>query len=112
MNRSDSEKTLIQPVMSALNGEGKPTSVDVLSYFVSAASQQIATPTNVNRSDTFLIGNEHFEASDNWAAVFCKTEDLRRCTAAMIAITESKSAREELPNGQLVPMLTYISGPG
>lgn len=84
----------------------------VSSHFVSAASQQIATPANVNRNDTFLVGNEHFEASDNWDAVFCKTEDPGRCIATMIALTESKSAQEGLPNGQLVPMLTYISRPG
>jgi hypothetical protein len=84
----------------------------VLSYFASAASQQIAKPVGVDRLGTFLIGNEHFEASDGRAAVFCKTEDRRRCTAAMIVITESRSTQETLTNGQLVPMLTYMSRPG
>jgi hypothetical protein len=41
MNRSDSGKTLIQPVMSALNDQGKLTSVDVSSLSRTSELQSI-----------------------------------------------------------------------
>jgi hypothetical protein len=80
--------------------------------FLSALPQDVARPFNMNRRDAFILNNDRFVPSDNWAAVFCKREDPRQCASAMISLAESKGAQEQLANGQMVPMLVYMSRPG
>jgi hypothetical protein len=83
----------------------------VPAYFASAA-QDVAAPTLVHREEAFLLDNECFEPSDDWVALFCNREDVRRCAALKIAITESKCCRETLGNGEVVPTFDYVSRPG
>ena len=65
----------------------------------------------VFRQQAFLLDDERFEPSDKWTALFCKREDAGQCVVATIAITQSRSTREHLLNGQDVPALVYPSRP-
>jgi hypothetical protein len=74
--------------------------------YVRAAQQQTIT-SHVSRSDAFTLGNAQFEPSTDWTAVFCKTQDPRRCTVSRITVTGDKYGMETLGNGQLVPQLGF-----
>ena len=68
--------------------------------------------TMVNRSDTFLLGSEHFEPSTDWRAIFCQTKDGKSCTLAKVAVKKAENAQEQLEDSAMVSVLTYLSRPG
>jgi hypothetical protein len=92
---------MIKPLLTLL--------VSVLFVSLSMAAQ---SPTAVVRLNTFLLGNEHFDLSGNWKAVFCRSEDERICVLTNVAIEESKDSREQLPDGRMANIFTYQSRPG
>ena len=74
---------------------------------VFAGPQDAPQQSLVHRIESFLLDDERFEPSDKWTALFCKREDARQCLVATIAITESRSTKEQLINGLVVPALVY-----
>jgi hypothetical protein len=85
--------------------------ISLVSVSLFSPSMTAQSPTGVNRSSTFLLGNEHFDLSGQWKAVFCRSDNERICVLADIAVEESENSREQLPDGRMKAIFVYRSRP-
>jgi hypothetical protein len=67
--------------------------------------------TAVNRLDTFLLNDQHYDPSGDWKGVFCRSDNQRNCLLAEVAVEQSKSEQEEVSDGRMAPLLSYVARP-